>query len=740
MKAIGQTGRLFGEWAVLLIFSVVGAFFLQSSGLTERLDNQVFDSASTLVSPAKSDDIILVGIDDQSLADLGGWPWPRSTHAALLDRLNQAGARAIVLDILFIENGDAADDAALEGALARGGNTVLPHTFTARMDATTGVDPLLPIPAFENAAAGVGYVGAEPDADGILRRFDLVTETDQGEYPHLALKVLEQLGYDTAQYKSLRTALIPFHPEYSNAAYSASDVVNGAALDQYFDGKIVLVGATAQGMGDRYSVASGEVGLMTGIETQANLIGALMADAVIDPAGQLWLTAVAVAALVILFAAFWYVSPKASLYVALALILGVVALSLLSLTLAHIWLPFAPVVIMIGLAYPLWSWRRLSHVSRYLDREAARMMRRDETAQQHSAIGGAKKQRAAQGMEYVARQVEQVRGLIHSIEGSLSFLRQVIEAAPDAMIVVDGRGEVQMLNAKADHLFPEWEQQAALSLNELFLFGRTTPQRDFGELLTEDGRIFLIAKAPLGSLPQAEEGLSGDILALREITDLRRLDQERKQMLEFLSHDMRTPQVAIIGLTRKPEKGSDAPDTMERIKKQAERTLKLADDFVQLARLESPELQLEDCDVGALIEEACDRAYVLAEAKHISIEQQLPAEPCFADVDASLIARMLDNLIGNAVKYSPEDSRITVKLGVTQEGTHQIFVSDEGAGLPEARIKDPFARFGAHATHAGPSAGLGLALVKKVVDAHEGTIEVTSQPGQGTQFAISLAS
>ncbi len=734
-KAIGQTGRLFGEWAFLLIVSILGAIYLQSSGLTGRLDNQLLDSASSLVQLAHSDDIVLVAIDDRSLAEVSAWPWPRSTHADLIDRLNEAGARAIVLDVLFVENGIAEDDAALAQAMARAGNTVLPHTFTARPDVRTGVDPLYPLPELRSAAAGVGHVVAEPDADGILRRFELITATDQGEYPHLALEVLDLIGQSTDQFRPGQTALIPFPPDNLFVTYSASQVLNGEAVAEYFDGKIVLIGATAQGMGDRYSVASGDVGLMTGVETQGNLLNALMADIVIDPAGEGARTALAIITLFILFAAFWYVSPKISLTVTLSLVFGVLAICLSLLTLAHIWLPVAPVVIMIGLAYPLWSWRRLSHVSRYLDREAARMMRGNESV----SHGGNSGRRKIQGMEYVARQVERVRGLITSIEGSLAFLRQVIEAAPDAMIVIDGNGKVQMLNAKADQIFPDWDAQDPLSLDDLFQFGRASAQRDGDELLTEDGRIFLIAKAPLGSLPQADDALTGDILALREITDLRRLDQERKQMLEFLSHDMRTPQVAIIGLTRKPDKSPHGPDTMARIKKQAERTLKLADDFVQLARLESPELQLEDSDISALIEEACDRAYVLAEAKQIRIEQQLPAEPCFADVDASLIARMLDNLIGNAVKYSPQDSRITVKLGVTPKGTHQIFVSDEGAGLPEARIKDPFARFGAHATHAGPSAGLGLALVKKVVDAHSGTIEVTSQPGSGTQFAITLA-
>lgn len=728
MKAI----RLFVEWAVLLTASILGAVFLQSSELTQRLDNQLFDSISSLARPAMSDDITLVVIDDRSLRDTAAWPWPRSIHAELLDRLNDAGARAIVLDVLFLENSNAGDDEALERALGRAGNVLLPHTFAARLGATSGIDPLYPLPEFQAAIAATGHVVAEPDTDGILRRFDLVYSTDQGDYPHLALQALELLGKDTGEHRSKHTALIAFQPEQSLVMHSASEVLAGAVLPEFFDGKIVLIGATAQGMGDRYSVASGEVGLMTGVETQANLLNALLTDSLIGPVAKFWQNAAAALALFVLFATFWYLSPRLSLYVAVALVIALLAASVGLLAIGQLWLPTAPAIIMIALSYPLWSWRRLSHVSRYLDREAARMTGGDLPADQR------------QGMEYVARQVDRVRGLIHSIQDSLTFLRQVIEAAPDAMIVINDQGRVQMLNAKADQLFPKWEEQGELSLTELFLFSRASVQHDGDEMMTEDGRIFLIARASLGQLVRDERAadsaneISGDILALREITDIRRLDQERKQMLEFLSHDMRTPQVAIIGLTRKPVPTQSTADTMARIKKQAERTLKLADDFVQLARLESPELQLEDSDICALIEEACDRAYVLAAAKHIRVEQQLPDEPCFADVDASLIARMLDNLIGNAVKYSPENSRIEVKLDITERGTHQIIVSDEGGGLPEARVQDPFARFGSHATDAGPSAGLGLALVKKVVDAHEGSIEVTSHPGKGTRFAISL--
>ncbi len=717
--------RLFAEWALLLALAIAGAVLLQASGTTGRADNQLLDSISSAARPDASDNIVIVAIDDRSLQDVGAWPWPRSRHAALVNRLRDAGARMIVLDILFLENSDPAEDAALQEAMMRAGNVLLPHTFGVRQGAVTGADPFYPIAPLQSAAAGLGHVAAEQDGDGILRRFDLVRSTDQGRFPHLATTAMELLGEGDMSERHGDTALITLHPETVPVFYSASGVIAEEYPPEFFEGKIVLVGATAQGMGDRYAVATGSVRLMTGIETQANLFEALLADAVIEPVGAAWQNAIAGITLVLLFATFWYLSPRWGLAATIGLSLLLIAVSAGLLAVGSLWLPVLPAVTMIVLAYPLWSWRRLSHVSRYLDREADRM------------IGNQQRIEADQGMEYVARQVRRVRSLISSMQGSLEFIRQVIEAAPDAMIVLDQDNRVQMLNGKAEQMFTGWDQDAPPTLQELFAFDRAIIQRDGEELLSEDGRSFLIARAALGS--GEEQDLTGEILALREITDLRRLDQERKQMLEFLSHDMRTPQVAIIGLTRKQAEEKPGPDTMNRIRKQANRTLKLADDFVQLARLESPELQLEDSDIGALLEEACDRAYVLAEAKHIAIEQRLPETPCFADVDASLIARMMDNLIGNAVKYSPESTTITVALECEDSGEHRIIVSDQGEGLPEARLNNPFARFGAHATHAGPSAGLGLALVKKVVDAHKGTIDVASKRGKGTRFTVTLA-
>lgn len=720
------SARLMLEWAILLVLAITGASWLHSSGSTSRIDNQILDYGATLARPTVSSDIVVVTIDNQSLKDVGEWPWSRRTHARLIDRLHDAGARLVVMDILFIDPSEEEADAALSEAIAASGKVFLPHTFGPKINTLDESEPILPLSAFRNSAKAVGHVVAQPDPDGVLRRFDLNYDLGSQAFPHLSVKVMEELDLPIPQAALENDAVVPFQPSGAFVSEPASNVLSGSTINGAFTDKIVLIGATAQGMGDRYSVASGPVGLMTGLETQANLLNALMADALIHPIGKVWQDTLAAIALLLLFLSFWYAPPRLVLVAAVGLVVSVLAVSAFLLGFASIFFAPSAIIITTMLIYPIWSWRRLSHASRYLEREAKRL-----TAD--GTLPGTE-----DGLDYVTRQIVQLRGIIRTVNDSLSFMRNIIEAAPDAILVLDRQGAVQMLNAKAIQLFPDAEALNQITFAAFLRYTRAKLVRDGSELQTEDGRSFLIAQAELDQTSEIKE--AGSIIALRDVTELRALDDERQQMLEFLSHDMRTPQVAIVGLTQKaatPEERSSS-DTIRRIRLQAERTLKLADDFVQLARLQGTNLQMEDSDIGALVEEAVDRAYSQAEAKKITLDQSVPQEPCFATADASMIARMLDNLIGNAIKYSEVGGNVAIDLETGTKGTLRIIIADDGPGLSQARLEDPFARFGAHSKQAGPSAGLGLALVKKVIDTHNGKIQVESAAGKGAKFTITL--
>lgn len=721
--------RLRLEWLLLLALAFAGAVAGQSNGAISRFDNRMLDLATALARPPANPDIFIVEIDDRALAAIGAWPWGRATHARLVDALDAAGARLIVLDVLFIDPTDPAEDSALASAIARSGKVVLPQSFGTVPNTLAEIAPVPPLAELQAAARGVGHVAAVPDDDGVLRRFTLSETAGGSDVPHLAVVALQALGKSVPAAPPRlgpdgRRAQIAFHPSGSFPAISAADVIAGRLPAGLLDGKLVLVGATAAGLGDRYAVAAGGVELMPGVETQANLVNALLAGKVIHPLRNVVHSVVAAISLMVLFLAFWALPPRYGLLCALGLLIGLFALSLLLVPLTGRWLAPGSLALAVLLAYPLWSWRRLTAVTNYLEREARQL---DDDGRSGDA----------EGVDYVARQVSRMRRLVHNVQDSLAFLRQVIEAAPDAILVLDGDGGVAMMNARAQEIFQGWLAAPVPELGELLLDARATMSADGSEILTQDDKVFLIARAPL-SAAAIDGKTGGEIMALREVTDVRRREQERSQMLEFLSHDMRTPQVAIIGLARQGSKSGLARATLDRIRSQAERTLRLADNFVQLARANETAPERAEADFVALVEEACDRSYADAGLRRITLLRELPDSPIFADVDAAMIARMLDNLLSNAIKFSPEGETVTLSLASREDGWVLLKVADRGPGLPPARLADPFARFGARDGRAGPSAGLGLAFVKRVVDAHGGLIEVASSQDRGSCFTIAL--
>ncbi|MDE1467778.1 CHASE2 and HATPase_c domain-containing protein [Aurantiacibacter sp. D1-12] len=715
--------RILTEWFVLLLCLAGLAVLAARFELTNPVDARLLDRAASTARADVSDDILIVAIDDASLAELGPWPWPRSTHARLLDAIAEMDSGVVLYDVLFLEPTQPEEDAALGNAVGRHGNVILPFTFLHQINTQDGIVPAYPIDSIAHGAAGLGHVTINPDPDGVLRRFNFDLTIDGQNYPHF---VETALGVDEGSALDLPAEpLIAFHPVNSYARIPAADVIAGRVPQEFLQDKTVLVGATAQGMGDRYSVGAREIAVMPGVETQANLLDAARSGSLVAAQSSWWSAALGVLALALLFWVFWKLSPRAGLIATVAISLSIIAIVTVLIPLAGIWIAPGAALLAVLLAYPFWSWRRLTSVSAYLEEEAAFL--RPEGAQKAKV----------DGFDQIARQVSRMRRLVSNVSRSFQFMQKVIEAAPDAILVLDKAGLVVMANRKAKQLFPDWEEDRPEPIEDLLEESLAQRARRKDDLVFPDGRTFLVARADF-EIEKAEEG--GEIVALRDVSASRRRDEERREMLEFLSHDMRSPQVAIIGLSRRMGESNGAADIPLRIRNQAERTLKLADDFVQLARLEEAELEFEDTDVAALVEEACDRAYTSALQKRIAVHPVVPEEPLFATIDASLLARLLDNLIGNAIKFAPEDSGVEIELTEATDTSIRLSVCDEGPGLPPERLKNPFARFGAHETKAGPSVGLGLTFVKRVVDKHAGKITVESAAGSGTCFVITLPS
>lgn len=716
--------RLFLEWAGLLIGAVLLVWAANSKGWFDRLDLRLIDLAGTIASPVAHDDIVLVQIDDASLRDAGTWPWDRSLHAQLVESVSQTKPKAIALDILFLEPNSGNGDALLGDAISAAGNVTIPLTFQIAQDTQMETEPLLPLARIGRGAADIGHVAVTPDIDGNLRQFALMRSVGDARFAHLALSTAQVGGVRGSAGISgqNRDSAILYAAASSFRTISAIDVMEGRTPPEFLRDKFVLVGATAQGLGDRYAVPDYAGRIMSGVEIQANVLAAVLDDRLIAPTSQGSALGLQVATIVLLFVLFWKGAPQTSMFGALALIAVLVLLSVMAVLFANRYIPVAAACVTILLAYPVWNWRRLTAVSGFLEGEARKLGGLTHDGAQPSQMG----------FDLVARQVARLKRLTHEVSENLALTESLLNGSPDPMMVVDANQIVTIVNDAASAVFGPVPPDSGEGFGEVIARNKGVFDDTNAELRLGDGRTFLLARAPLD--PRA----GSEILSFRDISSLKESEQQQREMLEFLSHDMRSPQVAIIGLSKARDLTLGVSERFSRIEEQARRTLKLTDDFVQIARLENDGLRREDTEVTTLLAEALDRAFPLARDKAIKLQLEGGEEPAFAMVDQAMISRALDNLIGNAVKFSPNGTIVRLVLEPAESKFTSFSVIDEGPGLPAERLADPFAKFGAHDTRAGPSAGLGLAFVKKAVDAHGGTITVRSGDSGGCQFQIVL--
>ncbi|MDC0664217.1 CHASE2 domain-containing protein [Marinobacter sp. SS21] len=349
----------------------------QLSGIPQRANLWLYDSLITSVPAPLSEDVAVIAIDEYSLEQLGQWPWPRSTHAELIQRLDAAGVRTIVFDVLFPE--PSIGDEELANAMQAHGRVVLPVHLSVPATNQPMTDQL-PIPPLQLAATGFGHAHVELDRDGLARGMYLYNGLATRLWPSLAKAAaapgtppLGNLDGDAAPYMNVRTdyVAVPLAGRPGTLpTVSYAQVLQAEAPMTQLSGKTVFIGATAVGFGDILPTPFSSLAWpMSGVEFHANAYSALVKDRLIRPAApglSLLLTA-----LVLLLIA--DALPRLRPHETLVLCTGVLALLLAlftTLLLAYrVWLSVTlPLLIPIA-AYPLWSAQRLTITNRFLNRQ-----------------------------------------------------------------------------------------------------------------------------------------------------------------------------------------------------------------------------------------------------------------------------------------------------------------------------------------------------------------------------------
>ena len=222
-------------------------------------------------------------------------------------------------------------------------------------------------------------------------------------------------------------------------------------------------------------------------------------------------------------------------------------------------------------------------------------------------------------------------------------------------------------------------------------------------------------------------------LELRSLlTRQRELDRQKAEFTAVVAHDFRSPLTAIRGYAELLREDAIAKDeALDAIERGSDRLIHLVDDLVGA----SPELERAHADLGELARAAAELARPAAQAAGVRIEVDVVPTPVVAD--AARVAQALDNLVGNAVKYSPGG---VVRVTAAPAGAAGVLtVADTGVGIPEAELPRLFDRFFRASTSNGfEGTGIGLSTVKAIVDAHGGRISAESRVGVGTTFTVEL--
>jgi two-component system phosphate regulon sensor histidine kinase PhoR len=263
-------------------------------------------------------------------------------------------------------------------------------------------------------------------------------------------------------------------------------------------------------------------------------------------------------------------------------------------------------------------------------------------------------------------------------------------------------------------------------------------------------RSFSATATPVQSLEGAAAGdkPSGAVVVLHDVTELRRLERIRHDFVANVSHEFKTPLTAIQGFAETLLSGAlEDPRNnrrfLEIIRDHATRLAVLTDDLLKLARIEAGKLEVQfgPVQLTEVIERCAETAQLKANRKQITLEIEVPPNLPAVHGDASLLRDVVQNLLDNAIQYTPEGGRVRV---IATAGPREavVTVDDTGMGIPLAeqeRIFERFYRVDVARSREAGGTGLGLSIAKHIVEAHGGRLWVESEVGRGSKFSFSVS-
>ncbi|MBL8132230.1 MAG: CHASE2 domain-containing protein [Anaerolineae bacterium] len=743
---------------ILITFcSALVVIGIWSSGLFTtfrlRLSDLFFvGSSSSVVQSENADDsghIAIIAIDDRSLQAYGRSPneWDRAVYGELVDVLSGSGARVISFDLIFSETGEG--DAALAESLnrARTGESrtriVLPIAGAGTLTADNNLpvsgirfpSSLRPIASLADQADYLAYVNTVIDVDGLIRRQPSIVETDDGDaaysfslatyfaYLRIPAGAAAQLISAEPGRFSLAGSTVVYHDDlgfwrqnffgvFSSPfpVYSLADVLNGSVDAAAFDGKIVLVGlVNSQGISDNYYIPLTSDGRpIAGVEILAHAITSLIRNSVPYEQGEFSAILMIVLASALSTALYLRLQWYGKLVVAPLMLLGLFVFASINFSLR------AELISLFDGALAL-----LLPLGLSLGYE----------------------------IRFERRAREQAEQLFRSVDGQRRLLDAVLMRSPLPLVIINRGLQIIRSNRTFDAQFGSGSPNLLTRLSHGGL-----PEDSYDKvkqcLLSGDSAPTKVAFGETAYVIQSAPVYESDfvVAALTDVTSLDQLAALKTRLIRIAAHDIRNPLSSIIGfsdllLLDSEEYSKKQIDMLERIKRSAESINTIMVNLLKLEQLRSSKLPLEPVLPSLWLSQIAEgHAPEMARRQHkfvLDIADGIP----FMMAEPIQLGQAVSNLLNNAAKYTPDGGRIVLHARMEGAARLRIAVQDNGLGIPKEAQPGLFTEFyrvqhGAAADRQGT--GLGLSLVKTIVEAHQGRVWLESDEGKGSTFFMEL--
>lgn len=746
--------------ACIFLVVITCLVIIDYTGFFQSFDNYFYDLSFRIRGNIPSlRGIILIKIDDKTLERLGRWPIKRSNYTHLINKI--ADARVILFDIVMTEPTE--EDKGLGDVIKRQGNVLLPVLI--------GNNQTVKYPSVPHIMRNTGHVHIEPDVDGIVRGVYHTLTLNNISLPSItsvAYEIISGMPFKRQDIKQhsvrpgsivqsdkMKINYVGGHDSFDNISFI--DVIQGLYPPSFFKGRIVFVGLTATGTFDiLLTPFQKERRGMPGIEVQANILNTLiLGNAIRDvPAWLRWLFTFIVSTGFFIF--FMGITERWAAISGLIFLLSVIMISYLSLTRLNIWI--APAVYCIGIFLTF----MISYIYKF-DDAVAMLGRAYKTLEPHLRWKGEKAgiNNIREGLTGVLtkRGINTQIQVLTDVGRQMSFEKELTERALmsdiHGVMLFDHDGNNMLINELARDIFQgsnidTYTLEGFIKSIHPHLLERPEPESVIEKICHEQtNAVYTLAlaekekryyKVDFSSFNV--EGAGYILIIVTDITRIKELELLKGHIISVVSHELKSPMTSIQGFSEILSKNltGKMQNFAAIINRESERLVRFLNTFLDITRIEEGRqpVRITPVNLMEVVKEVASALKPIGDTNHISILTEIPDKIDNIMVDRDLTKQCIFNLVENAIKYSPPNRDVIIRLEETGD-YERIDIIDHGYGIKEedlGRIFDKFFRSTSDKTKNIKGSGLGLTFVKEAVELQGGRLTLSSRYNEGSTFSI----